>query len=121
MATMEYKGYLARIDVDEENAGFHGRVINIRPSCRSESTPRDNASGRTPVGLKQQAFTVDPFKHRPADSEDLVAMSCRDLGRAGSGSNEFESLHGKAFVNSANPLAKAFAAGGDESKSFFRA
>ena len=29
MATMEYKGYIARIDVDEENDAFHGRVINI--------------------------------------------------------------------------------------------
>jgi predicted HicB family RNase H-like nuclease len=29
MATIEYKGYIARIDVDEENDGFHGRVINI--------------------------------------------------------------------------------------------
>ncbi len=29
MATMEYKGYVARIDVDEDNDGFHGRVINI--------------------------------------------------------------------------------------------
>jgi predicted HicB family RNase H-like nuclease len=26
---MEYKGYIARIDVDEENDAFHGRVINI--------------------------------------------------------------------------------------------
>lgn len=29
MATLEYKGYIARIDVDEENDAFHGRVINI--------------------------------------------------------------------------------------------
>jgi predicted HicB family RNase H-like nuclease len=29
MATMEYKGYVARIDTDEENDGFHGSVINI--------------------------------------------------------------------------------------------
>lgn len=29
MATIEYKGYIARIDVDEENDAFHGRVINI--------------------------------------------------------------------------------------------
>ena len=29
MATLEYKGYVARIDTDEENNGFHGRVINI--------------------------------------------------------------------------------------------
>jgi predicted HicB family RNase H-like nuclease len=29
MATMEYKGYVARIDADEENDGFHGSVINI--------------------------------------------------------------------------------------------
>ena len=29
MATLEYEGYLARIETDEENNGFHGRVINI--------------------------------------------------------------------------------------------
>jgi predicted HicB family RNase H-like nuclease len=29
MATMEFKGYEARIDTDEENDGFHGRVIDI--------------------------------------------------------------------------------------------
>lgn len=29
MATLEYKGYVAQIDTDEENNGFHGRVINI--------------------------------------------------------------------------------------------
>lgn len=29
MATLEYKGYIARIEVDDENDGFHGRVINI--------------------------------------------------------------------------------------------
>jgi predicted HicB family RNase H-like nuclease len=29
MATIEYKGYVAKIDSDEENNGFHGRVVNI--------------------------------------------------------------------------------------------
>lgn len=29
MATIEYKGYIARIDVDDENDAFHGRVINV--------------------------------------------------------------------------------------------
>ena len=29
MATLEYKGYIAQIDVDEDNDGFHGHVINI--------------------------------------------------------------------------------------------
>ena len=29
MATLEYKGYIAQIDVDEEYNGFHGHVINI--------------------------------------------------------------------------------------------
>ncbi|MEO5904728.1 MAG: type II toxin-antitoxin system HicB family antitoxin [Gemmatimonadaceae bacterium] len=29
MATIEYKGYIARIDVDEDNDGLHGRVVNI--------------------------------------------------------------------------------------------
>lgn len=29
MATLEHKGYIARIETDEENNGFHGRVINI--------------------------------------------------------------------------------------------
>jgi Protein of unknown function (DUF3024) len=34
MATMEYKGYVARIDTDEENDGFHGRVIDISVDFR---------------------------------------------------------------------------------------
>lgn len=29
MATLKYKGYVARIDADEESDTFHGRVINI--------------------------------------------------------------------------------------------
>ena len=29
MATMQYKNYIARIDIDEQNDTFHGRVINI--------------------------------------------------------------------------------------------
>jgi predicted HicB family RNase H-like nuclease len=29
MATLEYKGYVAQLEIDEENNGFHGRVINI--------------------------------------------------------------------------------------------
>lgn len=29
MATLEYKGYIARIDADEDTESFHGRVINI--------------------------------------------------------------------------------------------
>ena len=29
MATLEYKGYVAQIEIDEENNGFHGRVTNI--------------------------------------------------------------------------------------------
>ncbi len=28
-ATLEYKGYVARVEVDEENDTLHGRVINI--------------------------------------------------------------------------------------------
>lgn len=30
MATMEYKGYIAQIDFDEEAMFFHGQVINLR-------------------------------------------------------------------------------------------
>jgi len=29
MATIEHEGYVARIDADDENNGFHGTVINI--------------------------------------------------------------------------------------------
>ena len=29
MATLEYKGYIAQIDVNEEDDSFHGSVINI--------------------------------------------------------------------------------------------
>jgi predicted HicB family RNase H-like nuclease len=29
MATMEYKGYIARIDIDDEDDTFHGRVMNV--------------------------------------------------------------------------------------------
>ena len=29
MAMLEYEGYIARVETDEENNGFHGRVINI--------------------------------------------------------------------------------------------
>jgi predicted HicB family RNase H-like nuclease len=29
VATLEYKGYLGQIDVDEDNDAFHGHVINI--------------------------------------------------------------------------------------------
>lgn len=46
MATMEYKGYVARIDVDEENDGFHGRVINISDVV--------NFKGRSMAELKKE-------------------------------------------------------------------
>lgn len=46
MATMEYKGYVARIDVDEENDGFHGRVINISDVI--------NFKGRSMAELKKE-------------------------------------------------------------------
>lgn len=46
MATMEYKGYVARIDIDEENGGFHGRVINISDVV--------NFKGRTTAELKKE-------------------------------------------------------------------
>ena len=46
MATMEYKGYVARIDTDEENDGFHGRVINISDVI--------NFKGRSMAELKRE-------------------------------------------------------------------
>jgi predicted HicB family RNase H-like nuclease len=46
MATLEYKGYIARIDADEENEKFHGRVINISDVV--------NFKGRSVTELKRE-------------------------------------------------------------------
>lgn len=46
MATLEYKGYVARIEIDEENNGFHGRVVNISDVV--------NFKGRSMVELKKE-------------------------------------------------------------------
>jgi len=36
MATMEYKGYVARIEIDEDGDAFHGVVINIGDTVHFE-------------------------------------------------------------------------------------
>ncbi len=46
MATLEYDGYIARIETDEENSGFHGRVINIGDVI--------NFKGRSMAELKRE-------------------------------------------------------------------
>ena len=46
MATLEYEGYIARIETDEENNGFHGRVINIGDVV--------NFKGRSMAELKRE-------------------------------------------------------------------
>ena len=52
--TVEYKGYVARIDVDEENDGFHGRVINI--------TDVINFKGRSMAALRKEfAKSVETY------------------------------------------------------------
>jgi predicted HicB family RNase H-like nuclease len=46
MATLEYKGYIARIDADDESESFHGRVINISDVV--------NFKGRSMPALKRE-------------------------------------------------------------------
>jgi predicted HicB family RNase H-like nuclease len=46
MATLEYEGYLARIEIDEENSGFHGRLIDIGDIV--------NFKGRSMAELKRE-------------------------------------------------------------------
>jgi len=46
MATMEYEGYVARIETDEDNDAFHGRVINISDVI--------NFKGRTVAELRKE-------------------------------------------------------------------
>jgi predicted HicB family RNase H-like nuclease len=46
MATLEYEGYIARIETDEDNNGFHGRVINISDVI--------NFKGRSMAELKRE-------------------------------------------------------------------
>ena len=46
MATLEYEGYIARIETDEDNNGFHGRVINISDVV--------NFKGRSMAELKRE-------------------------------------------------------------------
>jgi predicted HicB family RNase H-like nuclease len=54
MATIEYKGYIARIDVDEENDAFHGRVINISDVI--------NFKGKSMAELKREfAKSIDTY------------------------------------------------------------
>ncbi len=62
MATLEHKGYVARIDIDEENNGFHGRVINISDVV--------NFKGRTMAELKREF----------AKSMDTYFAFCKDHG-----------------------------------------
>lgn len=46
MATLEYKGYVARIEADEDSESFHGRVINISDVV--------NFKGRSMAELKRE-------------------------------------------------------------------
>jgi predicted HicB family RNase H-like nuclease len=46
MTTLEYKGYVARIEADEDNERFHGRVINISDVV--------NFKGRSMAELKRE-------------------------------------------------------------------
>ena len=63
MATMEYKGYVAQIDTDEENDGFHGVVMNIGDTV--------NFKGRSMKELR---------KEFAASMEEYFAF-CRERGR----------------------------------------
>lgn len=62
MAPMEYKGYVARIDVDEDNDGLHGRVINISDVI--------NFKGKSVASLRKEF----------AKSMKIYFEFCRDEG-----------------------------------------
>jgi predicted HicB family RNase H-like nuclease len=62
MATMKYKGYVARVDADEEDNTFHGRVINISDVV--------NFKGRSMAELKREF----------AKSMEVYFSFCRDEG-----------------------------------------
>ena len=64
MATMEYKGYVARIETDDENNGFHGRVINISDVV--------NFKGKSIAELKKEF----------ANSMNEYFAFCRERGSA---------------------------------------
>lgn len=63
MATMEYKGYVARIDTDDENDGFHGVVINIADTV--------NFKGRSMKELRKEF----------GNSMEIYFEACKDQGR----------------------------------------
>lgn len=62
MATIEYKGYIARIDVDDENDTFHGRVINVSDVI--------NFKGKS----------IAELKHEFAKSMETYFAVCREDG-----------------------------------------
>ena len=62
MATLEHKGYIARIDADEEDGTFHGRVINISDVV--------NFKGRSMTELKREF----------AKSMEAYFSFCREQG-----------------------------------------
>lgn len=62
MATLKYKGYIARIDADEQDGYFHGRVINI--------TDVVNFEGRSIAELKREF----------AKSMEVYFDFCREQG-----------------------------------------
>jgi len=62
MATLEHRGYVARIDVDEEYDGFHGRVVNIGDVI--------NFKGKSMAELKREF----------AKSLETYFASCREDG-----------------------------------------
>jgi predicted HicB family RNase H-like nuclease len=62
MATIEHQGYVARIDVDEENECFHGRVINISDVI--------NFKGKSIVELRREF----------SKSMEVYFQFCKDKG-----------------------------------------
>ena len=64
MATLEYEGYIARIETDEESNGFHGRVINIGDVV--------NFKGRSMAELKREfaSSMKEYFAFRKERGED---------------------------------------------------
>ena len=62
MATIEYKGYIARINVDDDNDTFHGRVVNVSDVI--------NFKGTSMADLKREF----------AKSMETYFQFCRDEG-----------------------------------------
>ena len=46
---MEYKGYVGRVEYDDEAAIFHGEVINTRDVITFQGRAKNVTCGRTPI------------------------------------------------------------------------